>query len=178
VVDGARSVGNGRIIPAGPLRAPVEVQIKQARAIIVIGSEDGATELKDVARRYGVTLLHGRLVPDRSSVAALEGRKVLAFAGIGNPEKFFMTLEEAGVTVAERKSFDDHHRYTAADAEMLISRADAAGLVLMTTEKDHVRLGGDALAKLAARASVLPVRLFVDEQDQFRQLVLGAVGQT
>jgi tetraacyldisaccharide 4'-kinase len=179
VVDGARSVGNGRIIPAGPLRAPIEVQIKQARAIIVIGSTDGAADLKDVARRYGVAFLHGRLVPDRSSLTALEGRKVLAFAGIGNPEKFFMTLEEAGVTVAERKSFDDHHRYTAAEAETLISRADAAGLVLITTDKDHVRLGGDAaLAKLAARASVLPVRLAVDEQDQFRQLVLSAVGQT
>ena len=104
---------------------------------------------------------------------------MLAFAGIGNPEKFFMTLEEAGVTVAERKSFDDHHRYTAAEAETLTSRADAAGLILMTTDKDHVRFGGDAaLAKLAARASVLPVRLIVDEQDQFRQLVLGAVGRT
>ena len=67
----------------------------------------------------------------------------------------------------------------AATPAELISRADAAGLVLMTTDKDHVRLGGDAaLAKLAARASVLPVRLAVDEQDQFRQLVLSAVGQT
>jgi tetraacyldisaccharide-1-P 4'-kinase len=62
---------------------------------------------------------------------------------------------------------------------MLMARADTAGLVLMTTDKDHVRLAGDAaLAKLAAQASVLPVRLVVDEQDQFRQLVLGAVGRT
>jgi tetraacyldisaccharide 4'-kinase len=101
---------------------------------------------------------------------------VLAFAGIGNPDKFFATLAEAGITVAERMSFPDHHRYTAAEASALIGRADAAGLVLMTTEKDHVRLSGDpGLAALAARATALPVRLIVGEQDQFRRMVLDTV---
>jgi tetraacyldisaccharide 4'-kinase len=175
-VDGTRGIGNGRILPAGPLRAPLDVQIKQARAIIVVGGADGGTGIEGLARRYNVAVLHGRLEPNRASLAALGGQKVLAFAGIGNPDKFFATLGEAGVTVAERESFRDHHRYTAAEAETLIRRADTAGLVLMTTEKDHVRLAGDpVLAKLAARATALPVRLVVDEQDQFRQLVLGAV---
>jgi tetraacyldisaccharide 4'-kinase len=175
-VDGTRSIGNGRVIPAGPLRAPLDVQIKQARAIILVGGADGAAGIEDLARRYNVAILHGRLEPNRASLAALRGREVLAFAGIGNPDKFFATLAEAGVTVAERESFRDHHRYTAAEAETLMRRADTAGLVLMTTEKDHVRLTGDpALAKLAARATALPVRLVVDEQDQFRQLVLGAI---
>jgi tetraacyldisaccharide 4'-kinase len=176
VVDGSRGIGNGRIIPAGPLRAPLDAQIKQARAILMVGPADGAAGIKDLARRYSVAVLHGRVEPDRNSLAALGGRKVLAFAGIGNPDKFFATLAEAGVTVAERESFGDHHRCTAAEAETLITRADTAGLVLMTTEKDHVRLTGDpALAKLAARATALPVRLVVDEKDQFRQLVLGVV---
>jgi tetraacyldisaccharide 4'-kinase len=176
VVDGTRGIGNGRLVPAGPLRAPLDVQIKQARAIIVVGAADGAAGIEDVAQRHNVVVLHGRLEPNQASLTALGGRKVLAFAGIGNPDKFFTTLAEAGVTVAEHQSFGDHHRYTAAEAETLIRRADTAGLVLMTTEKDHVRLAGDpALAKLAVRAAVLPVRLVVDEQDQFRQLVLGAI---
>jgi tetraacyldisaccharide 4'-kinase len=175
-VDGSRGIGNGRIIPAGPLRAPLDVQIKQARAIIVVGGAAGAAGIEDLARRYNVAVLHGRLEPNRASLAALGGRKVLAFAGIGNPDKFFATLAEAGVTVAERESFRDHHRYTAAEAETLIERADTAGLLLMTTEKDHVRLASDpAVAKLAARATALPVRLVVEEQEQFRQLVLGAI---
>ena len=175
-VDGTRGIGNGRILPAGPLRAPLDVQIKQARAIIVVGGADGAAGIEDLARRYNVAVLHGRLEPNRAGLAALGGRKVLAFAGIGNPDKFFITLAEAGVTVAEREGFGDHHPYTAAEAETLITHADTAGLVLMTTEKDHVRLAGaPALAKLAARAIALPVRLVIDEQDQFRQLVLGAV---
>jgi tetraacyldisaccharide 4'-kinase len=179
LVDGTRGIGNGKIIPAGPLRAPLDVQIKLAQAIVVVGPADGTAGVKDLARRYSVAVLHGRLEPDRKSLAALGGRKVLAFAGIGNPDKFFNTLAQACVTVAERKGFGDHHRYTAFEAETLMRRADAAGLVLMTTEKDHVRLSGDpALARLAARAAVLPVRLVVDEQDQFRELVMGAVKRT
>jgi tetraacyldisaccharide 4'-kinase len=121
-------------------------------------------------------VFHGRLEADRNSLAALGKRKVLAFAGIGNPDKFFATLTEAGIAVAERSSFPDHHRYTAAEAQGLIARAEAENLVLITTEKDHVRLAGDpALAALAARTSILPVRLVIAEQDAFRQMVLSAV---
>jgi tetraacyldisaccharide 4'-kinase len=175
LVDGRRGIGNGRIIPAGPLRAPLEIQIARAQAIVVVGPPDGAAKILDTARRYGVTVFHGRLEADRNSLAALGKRKVLAFAGIGNPDKFFATLTEAGIAVAARSSFPDHHRYTAADAQALIARAQAENLVLITTEKDHVRLAGDpALAALAAHASILPVRLVVDEQDAFRRMVLNA----
>jgi tetraacyldisaccharide 4'-kinase len=176
VVDGTRGIGNGRILPAGPLRAPLEVQLKHARAVLIIGPPDGAPRVTQAARRYGVGIFHAKLVPDHGSLAALGGKKVLAFAGIGNPDKFFTTLAEAGVTVAERRSFPDHHRYAAAEANTLLARADAAGLVLMTTEKDHVRLGGDpALAQLAARANTLPVRLIFEEHDQFQQMIAAVL---
>jgi tetraacyldisaccharide 4'-kinase len=100
---------------------------------------------------------------------------VLAFAGIGNPDKFFATLTEAGIAVAERVGFDDHHRFTAGEANDLLARARAANLMLVTTEKDLMRLTGDVqLAALAEHSSALPVRLVVDEWDQFRQMVLGA----
>jgi tetraacyldisaccharide 4'-kinase len=173
LVDGRRGIGNGRVIPAGPLRAPLEIQIARAQALVVVGPPDGAAKILDTARRFGVTVFHGRLEADRNSLAALGKRKVLAFAGIGNPEKFFATLSEAGVEVAARLSFPDHHRYTAAEAQALSARAQAENLVLITTEKDHVRLTGDpALAALVARTSILPVRLVVEEQDAFRQMVL------
>jgi tetraacyldisaccharide 4'-kinase len=103
-------------------------------------------------------------------------RKVLAFAGIGNPGKFFATLAEAGIDVAERAGFADHHPYTAADVQALIARAETKRLMLLTTEKDIMRLGDDpALAALLQRARALPVRLVVEEQDQFRDMVLNAV---
>jgi tetraacyldisaccharide 4'-kinase len=176
LVDGARGIGNGRIIPAGPLRAPLEIQIAHAQAVVVVGPPHGAAPVVDAARRYGVAVFHGRLVPDAHNLAAFGRRKVLAFAGIGNPEKFYATLREAGIDVAEQASFADHHRYTAAEAAMLMARAEARNLMLITTEKDLVRLAGEpSLAALAARAGALPVRLVIDEHEAFRQLVLGAV---
>jgi tetraacyldisaccharide 4'-kinase len=174
MVDGQRGIGNGRILPAGPLRAPLDFQIARAQAIIVVGPPDGAARVLASARRHRVSVFNGRLEPDRNSLAALAGRKVLAFAGIGNPEKFFATLAEAGIAVGERVSFPDHHRYTSADAQALIARAEAANLVLITTEKDHVRLAGDpSLATLAARSSILPVRLVIEEVDLFRAKILS-----
>lgn len=176
VVDGRRGIGNGRVIPAGPLRAPLETQIARANALVIVGPPHGAAGVADVARRRGVAILHGHLEPDRSTLAALGSRKVLAFAGIADPEKFFATLAVAGIAVAERASFPDHHRYTAKEAQALLARASADNFVLMTTEKDLVRLAGDQrLAALANRASALPVRLMIEEKDVFRDLILKAV---
>jgi tetraacyldisaccharide 4'-kinase len=176
LIDGRRGVGNGRVIPAGPLRAPLETQIVHAQALVVVGPPDGAKAVAERARRHGVAIFHGRLEPDQATVAALGGRKVLAFAGIGDPEKFFVTLAQAGIVIGERASFADHHRYTAAEAQALIARADAAGLVLLTTEKDHARFSADPhLVALAARASTLRVRLMIEEAEAFRDMIFGVL---
>lgn len=176
VVDGRRAIGNGRIVPAGPLRAPLAVQVARAQAVLVVGTAGaGAASIVEIARRRGVAIFHGRLEPDRAILEALGRRRVLAFAGIADPEKFYLTLSEAGIAVAEHASFPDHHRYTAADARALMARADAANLLLLTTEKDYARFAGDAsLAALAARANVLRVQLKVEEETDFRALILRA----
>lgn len=176
MVDGRRGIGNGRVIPAGPLRAPLETQMARTQALIFVGPPTNLTPIAERARRYNAAIFHGRLEPDRQTVAALGGRKVLAFAGIGDPEKFFASLTQAGVGIGGRAAFPDHHPYTAAEAQALIARADAANLVLITTEKDLARLSGDArLSALAARTNALPVRLVIDETDAFRDLILKAV---
>jgi tetraacyldisaccharide 4'-kinase len=178
VVDGCRGIGNGRMIPAGPLRAPLNMQMARAQALIVVGPAADAAALFEVARRYNVRVFHGRLEPERSALAALGTSKILAFAGIGHPEKFFATLADAGIEVAERASFPDHHRYTAAEAQTLLRRAEAANLVLLTTEKDLARLAGEPhLAALAAHASALPVRLVIEEHDAFRDMIVKAAKQ-
>jgi tetraacyldisaccharide 4'-kinase len=176
LVDGRRGVGNGRVIPAGPLRAPLEAQMARAHGLVIVGPPDGAAAVAQIASEHGVAVFHGRLEPDRDFLATLARRKVLAFAGIGDPGKFFATLDEAGVAVAARASFADHHRYTAAQARALIARAEAAQLLLITTEKDIARLSGNpALAALAAHASALPVRLLIEEQDAFCKMILKVV---
>ena len=178
LIDGRRGLGNGRIIPAGPLRAPWRTQIAHADALIIVGPADGLGAVVERARRYNVAIFHGRLEPEPMTVAALSGRKVLAFAGIGDPEKFFATLTEAGISTGERISFPDHHRYTARDAKALLARADMEHLVLLTTEKDVARLSGERrLAALAARTNALPVRLAIEEADAFLDMILKVLAR-
>jgi tetraacyldisaccharide 4'-kinase len=176
VVDGRRGIGNARVFPAGPLRAPLDAQLVRSDALLVVGDEVGAGDVVAAAAARRLPVLHGRLVPDSAAVAALKARKVLAFAGIGDAEKFFATASEAGIAIAQRKPFPDHHRYTAEQAALLIMQAEHDGLALLTTEKDHARMAGvPLLAALAAKTHVLPVTLAVDEAEELRALVLAKV---
>jgi len=174
VVDGRRGIGNGLVFPAGPLRAPLARQIERADGLMVIGDGMGAELVEAAARQQGVAVFQGHLEPHPQAVAALRGHALLAFAGIGDPEKFFATLRNAGLDVRACVAFPDHHRYRRAEAAALIDRARREGLVLVTTEKDQARLvGQDDLAALAGVARSLPVRLRVDEPSAFRDFVLA-----
>jgi len=176
VVDGRRGVGNARVFPAGPLRAPLAVQLDRTDALLVIGRGDGANDVIAAARARGLPVWHGQLIPDESASAELKGRRVLVFAGIGDPDKFFDTAAEAGIAVARRKCYPDHHRFTAEEASELIIEAEHDGLALLTTEKDKARMAGDPLTEmLAARAHVLPVALVVDELDELLGRVMAAL---
>jgi tetraacyldisaccharide 4'-kinase len=171
VVD-ARGIGNGRVIPAGPLRAPLGPQLDRASALLIAGNPDPAIE--SAARARGLPVFHGNLAPEPDAIAALRARKALAFAGIGDPEKFFATLDAAGIDAPVRHGFPDHHRYSVKEARALLREADQGNLELLTTEKDLARLKGDAtVTVLAARARVLPVEMKVAELEDFRRLVLG-----
>jgi len=175
VIDGARGVGNGRVLPAGPLRAPLVPQFDRADAILIVGDETGATPAMVAARARKLPLFHGALEPDDQAVAALRGQKVLAFAGIGDPAKFFATVAAAGIDAPITRGFSDHHRFSIKEARRLLDEAMRNKLVLLTTEKDAARIRSDAaLGELAARARVLPVSLTVTESEDFRKLVLGA----
>ncbi|AXK83503.1 tetraacyldisaccharide 4'-kinase [Pseudolabrys taiwanensis] len=172
VIDGRRGVGNARVFPAGPLRAPLDAQLARVDALLVIGNGSGEQEGLAEADARQLPVFHGRLTPDAVAIGNLKARKVLAFAGIGNPDKFFATADDLGLSIAARRAFPDHHRFTAEEAAALIVDAEQAGLALLTTEKDHARMRGEpALAALAAAAHVLPVKLAIDESETLRRLV-------
>jgi tetraacyldisaccharide 4'-kinase len=176
VVDGRRGIGNGRVIPAGPLRAPLAVQLEYADALLAVGEAKGASDVVAEATERGLSIFHGCLEPDPAAIAALRGRRVLAFAGIADPGKFFATLAAIGITAAATERFPDHHRYTATDVRRLLTRADHEVLDLVTTEKDLVRLQGEQdAAELLARTTALPVSLMFDEEDAVRRLMLNVV---
>jgi tetraacyldisaccharide 4'-kinase len=151
VIDGGYGLGNDKVMPAGPLREALARGLARADAVVILGEDR-----KHIARRLGAgpPVLEANLVPSLGA-PDLAGRKVLAFAGIGRPEKFFATLEDAGAELAETRSFPDHHAYRPAEIEALVARARALGALPVTTEKDRVRLPAD----LTAGIEVLPVEV-------------------
>jgi tetraacyldisaccharide 4'-kinase len=175
VLDGERGIGNGHVFPAGPLRAPLDVQVGHASALLVIG--DPSKKAQDViawAQTRGLPILHGKLAPDPDSIAVLAGKKALAFAGIAHPEKFFDTLAASGIAAPVKRAFADHHPFTGADARDLLEQAKRDDLLLLTTEKDLARMQGDAACtELAAAARSLPVGLET-EPEAFRGIVMRA----
>jgi tetraacyldisaccharide 4'-kinase len=168
-VDAEVGIGNGMVTPSGPLRAPLALQLRKADALIVIGEGERAESVIRLAARAGRPVLRAAIKPAR--VREWRKEPLLAFAGIGRPEKFFASLAAAGATVKRTIPFPDHYRYTEADAEALIARAEREKLRLVTTEKDMARLGGatGALAELREKASAFAVALEFENA--------GAVGE-
>ncbi len=132
VVDAEAGFGNGRVLPAGPLREPVGQGLARADAVIVSG---GVTP---PLGGFAGPVLHSALVQDETIVR--RGTRVVAFAGIGRPEKFFLALGAQGIEIADHAAFGDHHVYTQSEIARLKARARAKEALLVTTEKDYVRL--------------------------------------
>lgn len=173
VIDAVQGIGNGRVIPAGPLRAPLGVQMDQADFCLVIG--DDKRDVPSISH-YSKPIFHGHLQPDPAQIATYRKTRVFAFAGIGRPEKFFTTLTHAGVDVAKSKSFPDHHTYTRATLEGLLAEAGRENLTLITTAKDAIRIHAIA-PDLADRFSVLDVELVCDDADALISSVIAKIEQ-
>jgi tetraacyldisaccharide 4'-kinase len=144
VIDGGYGFGNGRVMPAGPLREPVTEGLGRADAVVLMGDDSLGTGALLGTRK---PVLRARLAP---AVGAdrLAGRRVVAFAGIGRPKKFFATLRSLGAEVVEARAFSDHHPYRPTEIEAILAHAEAADAVPVTTEKDAVRLPAAARARI------------------------------
>lgn len=161
VVDGATGFGNGRVLPAGPLREPVAAAAARCRAAVMIGSDtSGAARILPPS----MPVLRASLVQG-PEILALSGRRAVAFTGIAIPEKFFGALDRAGVIVAERRAFPDHHFFTASELNSLENLAK--GAILVTTPKDAVRLP----PAFRAKVMVVPVRLDWDDGNEIEALL-------
>ncbi|MGJ3265589.1 MAG: tetraacyldisaccharide 4'-kinase [Salinarimonas sp.] len=169
VVDGETGAGNGLCLPAGPLRAPLAAQWPHVDALVLMGRGAPGARLADEGRARGKAVFQARLAPDPALVERLDGARVLAFAGIGRPEKFFRTLEDCGASLVERVALPDHHVYRRGEAEALLAHARTRGLVTVTTEKDAARL--PALDELLA----LPVTARFEDADGLRSLVAARI---
>jgi tetraacyldisaccharide 4'-kinase len=140
VVDAGLGSGNGLCVPAGPLRAPLEAQWPHVDAVVIIGEGRGGEGMAMAAQRAGKQAVRAALTPAPGLAGALQGSPVVAFAGIGRPEKFFETVAALGASLADSRGFTDHHPYSSTDMDMLIRLARAHEARLVTTEKDWVRI--------------------------------------
>ena len=177
VIDGAVGFGNGRLIPAGPLRAPIENQLRLSSAALVIGEGEAGRAAAALFEAAGKPVFHGRLAPDANAALRMLGARVVAFAGIGRPQKFFDSLEACGARLVARRSFADHHPYRLSEIAALQREAEALDALLVTTDKDMVKLAPfmAALRRDLPQPEALPVGLVVEEGEDLRQLLLDVV---
>lgn len=169
VIDSERGLGNGKVFPAGPLRAPLKAQLSRTDALVLIGDGHAVDDVASEISARGKPVLRARLKPDAAAVAQLFGKRVFAFAGIGDPERFFRSLSASSIEVARTRSFADHHMFSQPELAALAADAQREQLMLVTTEKDLARLRGtrdvpDGIVPFA-------VQLEFDDPAKLRQLI-------
>jgi len=163
VVDGGFGLGNGRLLPAGPLREPPAAGFARAQAVVRLGADQAGLDrrLPPAMTRLAATLTPA---PEASD---LRDRRVVAFAGIGRPEKFFCSLAEAGARLVARHGFADHHRYRRRELRALLAEAQKHDALCVTTAKDAVRLPDD----LRAAITIWSVNVIWQDQDALERLL-------
>ena len=158
VVDAARAFGNGRCIPAGPLREPVATGLSRADLVLTIGEDAAQAQFDATWGPIAAPHLRGQLQPLQMGMD-WKGERVLAFAGIADPSRFFATLRAEGAEVVRGEALADHETLSETLLKRLELEAAAAGAQLVTTEKDAARLAPHWRAKVLT----LVVRLQVQE---------------
>ncbi len=168
VVDGTRGLGNGRVMPAGPLRAGLDFQLSLVDAIVIVGGDSGSSvdrKLHDqIGSHFSKDVLTARVRPVGPEDWLTDG-PVFAWAGIGSPARFFDMLRANGAHVVGEVAFPDHHMPSAIQARRLMQDASAHRATLVTTEKDAVRVRasqGD-VGTLAAASQPVRIALAFDD---------------
>jgi len=182
VADGASGLGNGRVIPAGPLRAPLAAQMPRADALLVIGEGKKGDALVKRFEAAGKQALRATITPD-CDPRWLTVLPAIGFAGIARPSKFFATLKSNGARLVASHGFGDHHRFTEKEAKRLLDEAETKKAMLVTTEKDWARLTDEdddeedsAIAELKKRSRPFPIVIKFEDEDAVKVLLKDALG--
>ncbi|MGC1178043.1 MAG: tetraacyldisaccharide 4'-kinase [Methyloceanibacter sp.] len=177
VADSGLGLGNGLVMPAGPLRTPLDEQMPHADALLLIGEGDKAAPLVKAFEAQGKPVLKARMATWADS-RWLGVLPVIGFAGIANPKNFYSTLTVHGARLVATRSFPDHHRYTERQAARLLKHAREENAMLVTTEKDWVRLpedDGTALSELKFRSRPLPIAIEFADAAALKELLMTAL---
>ncbi len=183
VVDGRRGIGNGRVIPAGPLRAPLAAQLQRVDAVVInrpalptaIAASDAGAWFR---QHFDGPVLDATTAP-AGDTSWLKTEPVHAYAAIGAPQRFFDMLRSLDANVIRETVFPDHHAFSEREAAQLLAAARAAGAILVTTEKDSVRLDTSKPEQkaLKAKSRMLAITMVFtqSEQQQLEALIESAL---
>ena len=160
IFDGAAGIGNGWPVPAGPLRENFAAGLKRAQAAVIIGEDRSNL----IGRGKELSVFKGKNV---SEPPTLTSDKVIAFAGIGRPEKFYDSLREHGIEPIKTFDFPDHHFYDRQELENLLRQAQAEKAELITTAKDFVKIP----SQMQPHFKVLEIKIKWEDEDLLRQFI-------
>ncbi|MET3560418.1 tetraacyldisaccharide 4'-kinase [Bartonella japonica] len=169
VVDAMRGFGNRAVFPAGPLRVPLKTQLSFTDSVLLIGHSDAHDKIHFLVTRAGKTLHQAHLQPFASDKVA--GKSFLAFAGIGNPNKFFKSIKELSGHVEQTYSYPDHYFFSDTDLKNLVQKAKMQNLWLATTAKDYVRIQKSSVQKDLKNLIVFDVKVDFSQKDFCRILL-------
>lgn len=165
VVDGKYGIGNGRILPAGPLREHFSSGLEKSDAVVIIG-KDSNNRITSLCPA-DMPILRTKVKPNKHDVEKLTGKNVVAFAGIAHPNKFFGTLKEIGCNVISKYEFKDHYPYAQTDIQPILDEAFRLNAIPVTTAKDYVKLTEDQKQQI----NVLNISIVWQDEDKFASLM-------
>ncbi len=183
VVDNNLGFGNGRVIPAGPLRENIRSGIARADALVLMNSNNTPSN-PEILSLGDIPTLHAHVEPVTEPKPELEDnpvgfqkalnrKSIFAFAAIGYPQKFYTTLQQQGAVLKDTRDFPDHHQYSRSDLTDIIKSAEALGVDhIYTTEKDYAKIPVD----LRNNIHCLPIRAVWDNPNALMKLLNRLTG--
>ena len=175
VIDTQRGIGNGHLVPGGPVRAPLDEQMRQLTAILKVGDGQAADAIVRKAARAGKPVFVSSIKPRPQP--EFVGKRVLAYAGIADPNKFYRTVEALGAEVVVKRAFPDHHHFSDEEMRDLLDASRKSDLLLVTTAKDAVRLTGHhgSASELLDRSLVIEIDMVFDDPNAAHAIIDAAV---
>ncbi len=153
-------IGNGLVIPAGPLRESLSA-LKRADCVIIYGKKNEDIENKIFSKNKEIKIFYANYIP--KNINKFKNKKIIAFAGIGNPENFFDLLKDNNLNITETIKFPDHYKYSEKELENLLSKAKTDETALLTTEKDYLRISENYRKKI----EFLEIKVEIQNRNQF-----------
>ena len=153
-------IGNGFIIPSGPLREGLSA-LTRANCVIINGKKNINIENKILKNNKLIKIFYSKYKPQ--NISDFKNRKIICFAGIGNPINFFDLLKKNEINVLEQTSFPDHHNYSKTELDILIKKAKENNATLLTTEKDYLRIE----EKYRGNINCLKIKIEIENKNEF-----------